>query len=53
MNAKDIEQYLAEPGNELTLLNIKEPIRILLIGGAFISSQIKKRRTIQDIDVVP
>ncbi len=53
MNAKEIEKYLAELGNELTLLNIQEPVRVLLIGGAFISTQIKKRRTTQDIDVVP
>jgi len=35
MEARDIERYLAELGAELKQRGIKQPIRILIIGGAY------------------
>jgi hypothetical protein len=52
MNAQDVEKYLAELGHELTSMELVEPVRVLLVGGAFISTQVSKRRTTRDIDVI-
>lgn len=38
MDSKQIEQYLAMLGEELQKQGVKQPIRLLLIGGAFIQS---------------
>lgn len=35
MQAEDIEHYLAELGAELKNRGLKKPVRILLIGGAY------------------
>ena len=35
MQARDIERYLAELGAELKQRGIKQPLRILIIGGAY------------------
>jgi len=53
MNARDIETYLSHLGDELTNQGIQCPIRILLLGGAFMLTQVKVRRTTDDIDVLP
>jgi len=47
MQAKEIETYLAQLGQE-----VQHPIRILLIGGAFMLTQIRNRRVTNDIDVL-
>lgn len=52
MRAREIETYLAELGQELQGLEIEQPIRILVIGGAFMLLQVKSRRATDDIDVV-
>ncbi len=52
MRAREIETYLAELGQELQELEIEQPIRILVIGGAFMLLQVKNRRATDDIDVV-
>lgn len=52
MQAKEIEAYLAELGQELQTLGVGQPIRILLIGGAFMLTQARSRRTTEDIDFV-
>jgi len=52
MQKKDIETYLAELGQELDDLEVQQPVRILLVGGAFMLTQIKNRRTTDDIDVL-
>ena len=52
MQEKEIEAYLAELGQELQNLGVKRAVRILLIGGAFMLTQIGNRRTTDDIDIL-
>jgi hypothetical protein len=52
MHAQDIETYLAELGQELQNLGIQHPIRILLVGGAFMLTQIQNRASTNDVDVL-
>jgi hypothetical protein len=51
MQAKEIEMYLAQLGQELVDSGVQQPVRILLIGGAFMLLQIRNRRTTDDVDV--
>lgn len=51
MQAKDIETYLAQLGQELAERGVRQPVRVLLIGGAFMLLQVKNRRTTDDVDV--
>jgi hypothetical protein len=52
MHAQDIENYLAELGQELLNLGLQHPIRILLVGGAFMLTQIQNRASTNDVDVL-
>jgi hypothetical protein len=52
MHAQDIENYLAELGQELQRLGVQHPIRILLVGGAFMLTQIQNRASTNDVDVL-
>ena len=52
MHAQEIENYLAELGQELQNLGIRQPIRILLVGGAFMLTQIQNRASTNDVDVL-
>ena len=52
MQAKEIETHLAELGKELHEMGLERPIRILLIGGAFMLTQIKNRLATDDVDVL-
>ena len=52
MQAQEIENHLAELGQELQAQGIQQPVRILLIGGAFMLTQIHNRATTNDIDVL-
>jgi hypothetical protein len=52
MQAQEIERYLAELGQELQNLGVQYPIRILLVGGAFMLTQIHNRSTTNDVDVL-
>ena len=47
MQAQEIETHLAELGQELQNLNVQQPIRILLVGGAYTLTQytIDQQRT--------
>lgn len=51
MEAGDIERYLAELGAELKARGVKKPIRILIIGGAYMLSLEHAPRTTDDIDI--
>lgn len=51
MEARDIERYLAELGAELKRRGIKQPIRLLLIGGAYMLLREHAARTTDDIDI--
>ena len=52
MQAEEIEIHLAELGQELQEMGLERPIRILLVGGAFMLTQIKNRDATNDIDIV-
>lgn len=51
MEGHDIEHYLAELGAELEARKIKKPIRLLLIGGAYMLIFELASRTTEDIDI--
>ena len=52
MQAEEIEAHLAELGQELQEMGLQRPIRILLVGGAFMLTQIRNRQATNDIDIV-
>ena len=52
MQAQDIEAHLADLGQELQNLGVEEPVRILMVGGAFMLTQLHNRSTTQDVDVL-
>jgi len=52
MHAQDIETYLADLGQALQDSRVQRPIRILLVGGAFMLTQVRNRPTTNDVDVV-
>jgi len=51
MQAREIELYLAELGTELKNRDIKKPIRMMLIGGAYMLLLANAPRTTNDIDI--
>ncbi len=51
MEAGDIERYLAELGAELKIRGLKKPVRILLIGGAYMLLLANAPRSTKDIDI--
>ena len=51
MEAEDIERYLAELGAELKNRGLKKPIRVLLIGGAYMLLLANATRSTKDIDI--
>lgn len=52
MDSNQIEQYLSMLGEELQKQGVKQPVRLLLIGGAFMLTQIHNRHSTNDIDVL-
>jgi hypothetical protein len=51
MDAKEIETYLAELGAELKSRGVVKPIRLMLIGGAYMLVLERASRTTEDIDI--
>ncbi len=51
MDSHEIEKYLAELGAELKRRSVKGPIRLLLIGGAYMLLLENASRTTNDIDI--
>jgi hypothetical protein len=51
MKSQDIEQYLAELGAELESRGIEKPVRILMIGGAYMMLFANAPRTTDDVDI--
>ena len=51
LEAEDIERYLAELGAELKNRGLKKPVRILLIGGAYMLLLANAPRSTKDIDI--
>lgn len=52
MKKQDIEYYFTLLGEQLEELGIGKPIRLLMIGGGFMLTQIGNRSTTQDVDVL-
>ncbi len=52
MNAKDIRMYLTLVGKELKSMGLQEPIKLLMIGGGYMLTQVKNRTVTGDIDAV-
>src|SRR5215472_13741612 len=52
MQAQDIEMHLADLGQELSNRGVSTPIRILMIGGAFMLTQMHSTRITNDVDVL-
>ena len=52
MQAHDIETYLADLGQELHQMGLQQPVRLLLIGGAFMLTQLHSRRATNDVDAL-
>ncbi|SRR6266436_2704345 len=52
MQAKDIEKYLARLGQELANLGMQEPVRVLMIGGAYMLLLAKAPRSTDDVDIL-
>ena len=50
MTSQEIEQYLAELGAELKGQGIKKPIRIMIIGGAYMLLIANSTRPTEDVD---
>ena len=50
MERHDIELYLTELGTELNSRGVHKPIRVMLIGGAYMLLQANASRTTDDID---
>ncbi len=51
MKPQEIEQYLAKLGEELKRQGITKPVRMLLIGGAYMMLLANAPRTTDDIDM--
>jgi hypothetical protein len=51
MESHDIERYLAELGTELGSRGVNKPVRMMLIGGAYMLLLANAPRTTNDIDI--
>ncbi len=52
MRAQDIEKYLFDLGQELQRMGVQQPMRILIVGGAFMLTQLHNRPATNDVDVL-
>jgi hypothetical protein len=52
MQARDIELHLTQLGQELTDQGVQEPIRVLMIGGAYMLLLAKMQRSTDDVDIL-
>ena len=52
MQARDIEWHLAQLGQELANRGVQKPIRVLMIGGAYMLLLAKMQRSTDDVDIL-
>ncbi|EFH85361.1 hypothetical protein [Ktedonobacter racemifer] len=52
LDVQRIEALLQELGDELARRGFTEPVRVLLVGGVYMVTQVGNRRATQDVDVV-
>jgi len=52
MDEQNIIDMLTLVGDELQRMGLKRPIRVLLVGGAYMITQIHNRSTTRDVDII-
>lgn len=52
MQARDIGRHLAQLGQELSDRGVEKPIRVLMIGGAYMLLLAKMQRSTDDVDIL-
>ena len=52
MQARDIERHLAQLGQELSERGVEKPMRVLMIGGAYMLLLAKMQRSTDDVDIL-
>jgi len=52
MQARDIERHLAQLGQGLADRGVQKPIRVLMIGGAYMLLLAKMQRSTDDVDIL-
>jgi hypothetical protein len=52
MEGQEIEIYFQHLGDELEQRGFTEPVRIMVVGGAFMLLAVKSRKSTEDVDVV-
>ena len=52
MQARDIEWHLTQLGQELADRGVQKPIRVLMIGGAYMLLLAKMQRSTDDVDIL-
>lgn len=52
MREQDIDRCLTQLGQELGNLGVSQPVRVLVIGGTFMLTQVGNRSITEDIDVI-
>lgn len=52
MQAKEIERHLTQLGQELSDRGVEKPIRVLMIGGAYMLLLAKMQRSTDDVDIL-
>jgi Nucleotidyltransferase of unknown function (DUF6036) len=52
MQARDIERHLAQLGQELADRGVQKPLRVLMIGGAYMLLLAKMQRSTDDVDIL-
>lgn len=52
MDALEIEARLADLAHELNAVGVRQPVRLLVVGGAYMLTQLHNRPATRDVDVV-
>jgi hypothetical protein len=52
MNARQIETYLQELGDELAARGFRRPVRVTIVGGVFMLVNVKNRMSTEDVDII-
>lgn len=52
MNAQEIETYLTDLGQALAQQGVHQPVRLLMVGGAYMVTQTGNRPATKDVDVL-
>ena len=52
MQARDIERHLAQLGQELADRSVQKPLRVLMIGGAYMLLLAKMQRSTDDVHIL-